>query len=115
MENRVIATITFGLHVLGAWFVQTQTISLMTALGATCAAAATFTVSNTSDSGAGSLRQAILDADATPGNDEIIFSPLLQGTIILTSGQLSITDSLAISGPGAGKIVVSGNGVSRVF
>ena len=32
---------------------------------------ATFTVTNTNDSGAGSLRQAILDANATAGEDVI--------------------------------------------
>ncbi|MFK7908082.1 MAG: hypothetical protein AB8B69_23325, partial [Chitinophagales bacterium] len=36
--------------------------------------AATFTVSNTDDSGAGSLRQAILDANSTAGADVIEFS-----------------------------------------
>jgi hypothetical protein len=35
---------------------------------------ATFTVTNTSDSGAGSLRQAILDANANPGADTIDFN-----------------------------------------
>ena len=37
-------------------------------------AAATFTVTNTSDSGPGSLRQAILDANANPGLDTIVFN-----------------------------------------
>ena len=37
------------------------------------------------------------------------------GTITLTSGQLSITDSLSISGPGIDALSVSGGGVSRVF
>lgn len=36
--------------------------------------AATYTVSNTNDSGAGSLRQAILDANASPGLDTITFA-----------------------------------------
>ncbi len=36
--------------------------------------AATFTVTNTGDSGAGSLRQAILDANGTPGFDTIAFA-----------------------------------------
>jgi hypothetical protein len=36
--------------------------------------AATFTVINTNDSGAGSLRQAILDANANPGADTIAFA-----------------------------------------
>ena len=38
------------------------------------AMAATFTVTNTDDTGAGSLRQAILDANATPGVDTIAFN-----------------------------------------
>ena len=37
-------------------------------------AAATFTVTNTNDSGAGSLRQAILDANASAGADLIDFN-----------------------------------------
>ena len=36
--------------------------------------AATFTVTNTNDSGPGSLRQAITDANATPGADSIVFA-----------------------------------------
>ena len=35
--------------------------------------AATFTVRNTNDSGPGSLRQAILDADAASGTDTVVF------------------------------------------
>lgn len=38
------------------------------------AAAATFTVTNTADTGPGSLRQAILEANASPGPDAIHFS-----------------------------------------
>ena len=38
------------------------------------AAMATFTVTNTNDSGAGSLRQAILDANAQAGTDTISFN-----------------------------------------
>jgi hypothetical protein len=34
----------------------------------------TFTVTNTNDGGAGSLRQAMLDAEASPGADSILFS-----------------------------------------
>ena len=88
--------------------------SLLIVVGATYAAAATFTVSNTSDSGAGSLRQAILGANAAPGADEITFAHL-HGTITLTSGQLDITDDLTIAGPGAKELAVSGNDSSRVF
>jgi hypothetical protein len=38
------------------------------------ASAATYSVTNTNDSGAGSLRQAILDANANPGTDTITFA-----------------------------------------
>ena len=76
----------------------------------------TFTVGNLADSGPGSLRQAILDANANPGADLIHFAPAARdGTITLTSGQLSITDDLTIDGPGADRLAVSGNDASRVF
>ena len=38
------------------------------------ALAATFTVTTTDDAGAGSLRQAVLDANATAGSDDILFN-----------------------------------------
>jgi hypothetical protein len=71
---------------------------------------ATFTVSNTNDSGAGSLRQAILNANAAAGADTIGFT--VSGTITLSTGQLTITDDLTINGSG---ITVRGNNASRVF
>ncbi len=74
-----------------------------------------FTVSNLADIGAGSLRQAITDANANPGNDSIFFQSGLGGTIILTNGQLEVTDSVVIRGPGAKVLAISGNNVSRVL
>jgi hypothetical protein len=79
------------------------------------AEAATFNVSNLNDSGAGSLRQAILDANAAAGPDVITFQAGLTGTITLTSGQLELYDSVDIQGPGAAVITVDGNNSSRVF
>src|SRR5262245_23832539 len=59
---------------------------------------ATFTVSNTSDSGAGSLRNAVAAAAA---GDTIDFGGLTTpATITLTSGQIEITKNLIILGPG---------------
>ena len=61
-------------------FRRALTITLLVALGvgvmppATPARAATFLVTNTSNTGAGSLRQAILDANLTPAADEITFN-----------------------------------------
>ncbi|MES1240432.1 MAG: right-handed parallel beta-helix repeat-containing protein [Acidobacteriota bacterium] len=77
--------------------------------------AASFQVSNLADSGPGSLRQAVLDANALAGADEVTFQPLLTGAIVLTSGEIPITDDLVVSGPGAGVLAVSGNRSSRIF
>jgi hypothetical protein len=76
--------------------------------------AATIPVTNLNDAGAGSLRQAIVDANGAAGTDTIIFQEGLTGTITLTMGQLAITDSVDIEDPGA-VITVSGNNASRVF
>jgi hypothetical protein len=75
----------------------------------------TFTVLNLADSGAGSLRQAVLDANANPGPDVISVASNLSGTIALTSGQISITDDLVLDGPGANNLTVSGSNTSRAF
>src|SRR5262245_9416613 len=72
----------------------------------------TFTVLNNFDSGAGSLRQAIVDANTAAGTDTIDFAPSVH-KITLTSGELAITDSLNILGPGAHKLTLSGNDASR--
>jgi hypothetical protein len=69
----------------------------------------TITVTNTLDSGPGSLRDAI--ATAAPG-DTINFS--VAGTITLNS-TLSINTSLTISGPGASNLAISGNNSVEVF
>ena len=74
------------------------------------ARAATITVTNTDDSGTGSLREAI--AGAVPG-DTINFG--VTGTITLTAGELLINTDLTISGPGADSLAISGNNASRVF
>lgn len=79
------------------------------------AEAATFTVTNLNDSGPGSLRQAMLEADAATGDDTIVFQSGLSGTITLTSGPLTINSNIAIYGPGANVLAVSGNNVSQVF
>ncbi len=77
---------------------------------------ATFNVSNTNDSGLGSLRQAIEDANAATGLDTIKFDNNLSGQkIILTSGELKITDDLSIKGLGSDLLTVSGNNASRVL
>jgi hypothetical protein len=71
----------------------------------------TLTVTNTNDSGPGSLRAAI--AGAFTG-DTINFSLALPATITLTSGELLINQDLTISGPGASTLVISGNNSSQL-
>jgi IPT/TIG domain len=63
-------------------------------------AAATYTVTNTSDSGAGSLRQAITDANSNPGADTIVFNIPGSGvhTIVLTTWLPNATDVLTVDG-----------------
>src|ERR1043165_9400099 len=62
--------------------------------------AATFTVVNNNDSGAGSLRQAIFDANDNPGKDIVQFHILPGGaqTIALFADGPSITDPITIDG-----------------
>ena len=73
---------------------------------------ATFNVTNTNDSGAGSLRQAIIDANTIGGQDTINI-PL--GLYNLTSGELAITDDVIITGAGAQATIIDGGGSDRVF
>jgi hypothetical protein len=62
--------------------------------------AATYTVTNTNDSGAGSFRQAIADANSNPGADQIDFSIAGAGphTITLNSTLQSVTGETVING-----------------
>ncbi|MFW5766655.1 MAG: right-handed parallel beta-helix repeat-containing protein, partial [Coleofasciculus sp.] len=73
----------------------------------------TITVTTTADSGAGSLRAAIAQAQA---GDTIKFdSSLANQTITLTKGQLEINKDLIIDGGNAPGLTISGNKRSRIF
>jgi predicted outer membrane repeat protein len=72
--------------------------------------AATITVTNTNDSGPGSLRQALANAN---NGDTINFS--VSGTITLTSGGLPVTKNVTISGPGADQLSIVGIQFQSVF
>jgi CSLREA domain-containing protein len=73
-----------------------------------------FTVSNTSDSGAGSLRQAILNANSTAnsplGPDQILFNIPGTGTqtISLNSALPAVTDPVVING--GSNVILNGSG-----
>ncbi len=66
--------------------------------------AITSTVTNNNDTGEGSLRERILDAN---GGDTIDFAANVTGTITLTSDQLLVETSLTITGPGARTLTVA--------
>jgi len=72
--------------------------------------ATTITVTNTNDSGPGSLRQALANAN---NGDRINFA--VTGTIGLTSGGLVVTKNVTISGPGANQLSIDGNQGTPVF
>ena len=81
---------------------------------ATTGYASTNSLTTLTDGGAGSLRQAILDADAAAGN-VIIDASGLSGTITLTNSLPILTNGMVIRGPGAGSLTVSGSNTWRVF
>lgn len=84
---------------------------------------ATFIVSSLDDSAVtmadelpGSLRQAIFDANAANGADEIQYQgDAAAGTIELTAGQLEISDDLTIAGPGKGSLTIDADSKARAF
>src|SRR5438105_15787083 len=78
----------------------------------------TLLVYNNNDSGAGSLRQAILDNNTLGGGYTIIFSNSVSGTIRLTTGELLINQNVTILGPGRAVVAVNANypnNTNRVF
>lgn len=81
-------------------------------------------MTNLNDSGAGSLRDAVLAATGNDAADTIVFDPALfasgMATITLTSGALDVNgtsnaDAFTIVGPGEGLLTISGNNASRIF
>ena len=76
------------------------------------AGAATFTVTNGNDTGPGSLRQAILDANATVDADMIAFAMPAGTTISIGSALPIITQPVTVDGTtqGPGRVVIVGYG-----
>jgi len=83
----------------------------------------TYTVLNNSDSGVGSLRAAIITANADSSADIINFDPSAfpsasLTTITLTTGVMVLSNtsaSLTITGPGQTALEINGGGTDRVF
>ncbi len=97
------------------WIGKTLTglmLALLFSLGlAQPARAATITVSSTDDSGAGTLREAL----ASAADGDTIDATGVSGTILLTNGQLLVSNSVTIVGAGPATLTVDGDTASRVF
>ena len=93
-----------------------MTVASFTMLLAQSAHAATLTVTNTGDGGPGSLRQAILEANASSGADGIIFD-LGPGphTISLVEWLPPLSTDLDLRGPGADLLTIEAVGDFAVF
>ena len=105
---------------------RTKVIALIAVVSvclfASAVPAAVYNVTTTTDGGAGSLRQAVIDANANAGTDQI---NLPSGTYLLTlagtgedaaaTGDLDITESVDIIGAGADVTTVDGSGLDTVF
>ncbi len=72
-------------------------------------------VTNNNDSGEGSLRQAMLDANEITGLDTIVFAPNVRGSIVLASNLPHIAESVSLLGPGANLLAIDGNQQYPIF
>jgi len=75
------------------------------------ARATTISVTNTNDSGPGSLRQAL----AIANDGDTIDATGISGSVTLTSGVLLVDKSVTINGAGADVLAVDGNATTSVF
>jgi hypothetical protein len=79
------------------------------------ASAQTFTVTDLADSGAGSLRQAVSEANSAAGADQVVFAPGLAGRIVFEGVGIVISGPVAIVGPGASQLLIEQHAAHRVF
>ena len=95
---------------LTAWILI---FAVFLAIPAQQAGAATLTVTNTDDSGAGSLRQKVLDASA---GDTINFHPSLAGSTISLTSEINLDKNLTLDGSGLSyQVQVIATGSVRLF
>jgi len=123
MNNSTIAhTLTRGIRLSVVAALLTGTLAVTQP-----ARAKNYIVLNTNNSGKGSLRQAITDANNHPGADTITFAAATDGIPIVlsgaagdnanASGDLDILDGgdLTIQGNRAKNTIIDGGGIDRVF
>ncbi len=109
-SRKVGAAVTAGTAVLGGTAAFVGTVAPAGAL-------TSYVVTNNDDSGAGSLRQAMIDAESDGDDSEITFAANVTGTIPVST-QLEIdgdAGDLTIIGPGSGVLSLVGDGNNRIF
>ena len=79
------------------------------------ARAAAYVVTNTNDSGPGSLREAILNANASAGADVITFDLSGCPCSIGLASTLTVNNALTIYGPGASQLALDGGSAVQVI
>lgn len=102
--NNGVGTATVTFQTLGSQYATASSGAISGTAGPiTVAAPPTFTVTNTQDSGTGSLRQAVADATSA-GAGTVTFSSLFSTaqTILLTSGPIIVSPYTTIQGYQAG-------------
>ena len=88
-------------------------IGLLLALGCGSGWSNEIEVTNLSDSGVGSLREALSQAEE---DDRIVFdAALASGTLTLLSDLPTLDRDLVIEGPPSGNVTIDGDGNYRVF
>jgi len=98
--------------ITNAFGAATSTVAVLT-VDASPVAPPNLFVTNLFDAGPGSLRQAIIDANASPGPDMIGFLTL--GTIGLASPLPEIAEDLIVVGPGTNLLAVSGSNAFQIL
>ena len=93
------------------WALGIGALAIGLGAGPTSAVAAVITVTTTADSGPGSLRQALANAN----NGDTIDATGAAGTITPTNGTFYVTNSVTILGSGANVLAVTGYGGNRAF
>jgi hypothetical protein len=108
METHIATLISSDIFDSAIWRILTTSVSVF-CLIALNAHAAPIMVTNTTDSGAGSLRQAFSDAH---NGDTVNFG--VTGVITLTD-QLLVDKSITIHRPGSGNLTINANLTNPVF
>jgi hypothetical protein len=99
-----------GLRLVAGFVVASLSLIVLTA----SARADTLPVSNTNDAGAGSLRQAIISANAG-ADDDLVDATGVSGTINLQSALDTLSEDIEIRGPGASQLTVHRLGAFPAF